>query len=137
MKEIAITGLLIVDCYLSFVVCTIMHQEAGKKGEALAAQYLEDKGYQIRDRNYRYRRAEIDLIAQKDNLLVFVEVKARSGTAFGYPEDFVDEKQASRIISAADQYIRHINWNGGIRFDIIAVMMQTKLNIHHFEDAFY
>lgn len=135
MKEIAITGLLIVNYHLLFF--TVMHQEAGKKGEALAARYLEDKGYQIQDRNYRHRRAEIDLIAKKDDLLVFVEVKARSSTAFGYPEDFVDEKQASRIISAADQYVRQINWSGDIRFDIIAVMMQNKFVIRHFEDAFY
>ncbi len=116
----------------------MMQQEAGKEGEALAAQFLENKGYQVRDRNYRYQRAEIDLIVQKDQLLVFVEVKYRTSTTFGYPEDFVDAPQASRIIEAADHYLCQINWIGNIRFDIVAVMMQQAAPvIRHFEDAFY
>lgn len=114
-----------------------MHQLSGQKGEDLAAQFLEKKGYQIRERNFRYKRAEIDMIAQRDNILVFVEVKARSSTTFGYPEDFVDKKKAALIISAADYYINDNNWEGMIRFDIISIMLHPQVTIHHFEDAFY
>lgn len=114
-----------------------MHQLSGQKGEELAAQFLEKKGYQIVARNFRYKRAEVDIIAQQGNLLVFVEVKARSSTTFGYPEDFVDEKKAALIIAAAEYYINENNWEGMIRFDIISVMLQPRIGIHHFEDAFY
>lgn len=114
-----------------------MHQSSGQKGEDLAAQFLEEKGYQIVERNFRYKRAEIDMIARKGNLLVFVEVKARSSTTFGYPEDFVDEKKAALIITAADYYINAINWEGLIRFDIVSIMLKSQMSIRHFEDAFY
>ncbi len=88
-------------------------------------------------RNYRHRQAEIDLITRRGALLVFVEVKTRSNAAFGHPEEFVDEKQAERILEAADQYIHEQAWTGAIRFDIISVMLQPEVSIHHFEDAFY
>lgn len=114
-----------------------MHQKAGKKGEALAARYLEEQGYLVRHRNYRHRREEIDLIVQKDTLLVFVEVKARSSHAYGYPEDFVDAPQAARIVAAAEYYLEQHHWQGDIRFDIIAITLEGTTHIRHFEDAFY
>lgn len=114
-----------------------MNQVSGQKGEDLATQFLEKQGYRIIARNFRYRRAEIDIIAQKEKLLIFVEVKARSSHTFGYPEDFVDEKKAELIISAADYYIDTINWDGNIRFDIVSIMLKPQVNIRHFEDAFY
>lgn len=110
---------------------------AGQQGEDLATRYLEKKGYQILARNFRYKRAEIDIIAQKDKLLAFVEVKARSSDVFGYPEEFVDEKKATLIIGAADHYIEKNQWEGLIRFDIISVMLRPRITLRHFEDAFY
>lgn len=114
-----------------------MHQSTGQKGEDLATQFLEKEGYQIVERNFRYKRAEIDIIAKKDGLMVFVEVKARSSSAFGYPEDFVDEKKSALIMAAADHYIDQMNWEGLIRFDIISIMLKPQVNVRHFEDAFY
>lgn len=113
------------------------HNVTGTKGEKIAADFLEQKGFNIRQKNYRYKRAEIDLIAQKENLLIFVEVKTRAAINFGLPEDFVDAKKRELIIDAADQYIFEYNWQGEIRFDIISVMVQPQPDITHFEDAFY
>lgn len=112
-------------------------QQAGASGERLAARFLEEKGYQILCQNYRYRRAEIDLIARKEQLLIFVEVKTRKSSSFGLPEEFVDDKQAALIIQAADHYIFENNWQGNIRFDIIAILTHPKIDIQHFPDAFF
>ena len=112
--------------------------EKGKAGEDLAARFLLEKGYQILSRNYRFKRSEIDIIAQKDNCLVFVEVKWRSTDAFGYPEEFVNEKKAAKILEGADQYIYEANWNGNIRFDIVAIrQINGQTEVLQIEDAFY
>ena len=117
-------------------------QTTGLLGETLAAELLQQKGFQIICHNYRKGRAEIDLIAASKDLLLFVEVKTRRGkNSFGYPEDAVDTKKAARIILAADFYVEKINWNGDIRFDIVAVHLpqqsQGQPQLYHFEDAFY
>ena len=112
--------------------------EKGKVGEDLAAKFLIDKGYQILERNYRFKRSEIDLIARKDNCLVFVEVKLRTSDTFGYPEEFVNEKKAAKISEGADQYIFEANWNGNIRFDIISIrQINGQTELVQIEDAFY
>ncbi|HZY78599.1 MAG TPA: YraN family protein [Cyclobacteriaceae bacterium] len=110
--------------------------QTGNDGETLAARYLVAKGYEIVARNYRYGRAEIDLIVKKGNWLVFVEVKTRASEAFGFPEEFVDKEKESNILFAAENYMYLINWNGNVRYDIISVLGPSK-DIMHFEDAFY
>lgn len=113
-------------------------QARGKLGEKLAATYLEEKGFTIVCANYRHRRGEVDLVAQKENLLLFVEVKARSGNgAWGMPEEAVGARKAARIIACADAYIFEKDWQGDIRFDIIAIELGEKTRITHFEDAFH
>ncbi len=111
--------------------------ELGREGEALAAKYLQERGWRIRERNYRYSRAEIDIIASHGNLMIFVEVKMRTGTGFGMPEDFVDEKKAQNVMEAAEHYISEKGWRGDIRFDIIAILKGKSMEIRHFEDAFF
>ncbi|MBI3219145.1 MAG: YraN family protein [Bacteroidetes bacterium] len=112
--------------------------EKGKAGEDLAAQFLIEKGYQILARNYRFKRSEIDAIALKDNCLVFVEVKLRTTDAFGYPEEFVNEKKAAKIMEGADQYVYNTNWKGNIRFDIVAIrQINGETELVQIEDAFY
>lgn len=112
-------------------------KETGRQGEDRALAYLEEKGYTLVQRNFRHRRAEIDLIVRKDQLLVFVEVKARQNTEYGFPESFVSPQQASLITEAADHYVREQNWSGMIRFDIVAITLEPVIAIEHFEDAFY
>jgi len=108
----------------------------GLEGEQLASDYLKNKGWIIHEMNYRFSRSEIDLIAAKNDLLIFVEVKTRTNTSFGLPEEFVDEKKAENIHKAADHYIREIDWKGNIRFDIIAIIKKRGMEILHIEDAF-
>ncbi|MEJ0031200.1 MAG: YraN family protein [Bacteroidota bacterium] len=108
--------------------------QTGNEGESAAAEFLIAKGYEIVFRNYRYGRAEIDLIVKKDNWLVFVEVKTRSGNDFGFPEEFVDREKEQNILYAAENYTYKINWEGNVRYDIIAIL---RNEITHFEDAFY
>ncbi|GAA0891867.1 YraN family protein [Fulvivirga kasyanovii] len=110
--------------------------QTGKDGEQRAAEYLMGKGYKLVERNYRYKRSEIDIIVKKEQLLVFVEVKTRSYSSFGYPEDAVNGIKIKKVIEGADQYVHEKNWCHDIRFDVISIDCSTQ-EIVHFEDAFY
>ena len=113
-------------------------QTFGKLGEEKAAAFLTGKGYKVLARNYRYKKSEIDLICQKDGLLVFVEVKTRSSRSFGNPETFVGESQQQAIMRAAEAYMDESHWGGDLRFDIIAILSRGgEEEITHLEDAFY
>lgn len=107
----------------------------GQIAESKAAKYFQQNGFKLLEKNYRYRRAEIDLVVGKADLLVFVEVKYRKSNDYGEPEQFVTTNQQTKILEAADEYIHQNNWNGNIRFDIVAINAQGDLE--HFEDAFY
>jgi putative endonuclease len=109
--------------------------KTGNQGEKLAADYLQKQGFEVIARNYRFKKAEIDLIVKRDNWLIFVEVKTRSSNAFGEPEEFVDELKGNRIFDAAEEYIYSTDWRGHIRFDIISVKLGSEVVIEHFEDA--
>ena len=82
------------------------HLELGRRGELLAKSYLENNGYEILDENWTYGKAEIDLIAYKDRMIIFTEVKTRSGNYFGEPEDFVDKRKQKLLAEAADESMR-------------------------------
>jgi putative endonuclease len=110
----------------------------GKEGEDMAARFLMEKGFEIIERNYRYKRSEIDLIVKKNNWLIFVEVKLRSSDMYGYPEDFVDYKKAKNIIDGAEQYTYENDWQGNVRYDIVSIrLLKDKTEIIQIEDAFY
>ena len=113
------------------------NNELGLEGEQLAVEYLKKKAWIIHEMNYRFSRSEIDLIASKDNLLIFVEVKTRTNTTFGLPEEFVDDKKAQNIIKGADHYIGKMDWKGNVRFDIISIVKKKRIEIKHIEDAFF
>jgi len=115
------------------------HLQRGKAAEDAAARFLVQKGYSIVYRNYRYRRGEIDLIASKGSLLVFVEVKMRSSASFGYPEQAVDRHKRQIILQTAEQFMHTTSLLFSlVRFDIIAVLGNgPDRQITHFEDAFY
>jgi len=113
------------------------NKEIGRKGEALAVEYLINKGFIILERNYRYGRLEIDIIGQIENTIVFVEVKTRRSKRYGYPEEAVDDKKTDHILSCADHFIYQNQWNGDIRFDIISIILTPQVLIEHIEDAFF
>ena len=113
-------------------------KKTGNYGEKLAADFLVQKNYQLLEKNYKFLKKEIDIIAQKDNLLIFVEVKFRKNTKFGNPEESVNFKKQKNIKKVAENYIFLKNWQQNIRFDIIAITYKNKIiEIQHFEDAFY
>jgi len=107
----------------------------GATGENLAAEYFVSKGFDVVARNFRYHKAEIDLIVQRDNWLVFVEVKTRKSDAFGAPETFVSDYQRRLIFDAAEEYIYRHDWKGHIRFDIVSVTLAGEPRVEHFVDA--
>ncbi|MEJ5993501.1 YraN family protein [Pedobacter sp. Du54] len=114
------------------------HNDLGKRGEQLAKQFLIQKGYEILDENWVYERAEIDLIAYVNKVIVFIEVKARSSTGFGLPEDFVNIVKQQHMANAADAYLEIMNHDGEVRFDIVSVLFNpNNQTIKHIEDAFW
>jgi putative endonuclease len=114
------------------------HNELGKLGEELAEQYLRKNGYAILDSNWTFQKAEIDIIAMKENTLAIVEVKTRSSIDFGSPQDFVKPKKIQLLVKAVDAYVNQKNLDLEIRFDIIAIHKVGKdFNVEHITDAFY
>jgi putative endonuclease len=110
----------------------------GNEGEQYAAEFLTEKGFEIVERNYRYRHSEIDLIIKKDNWLIFVEVKTRSSYSFGYPEEFVNYKKVQKILEGAAHYIETIDWQGNVRYDVVSILWREgMMEMLHLEDAFY
>ncbi len=114
------------------------HNALGKKGEQLATDFLIKKGYHILERNYRYLKSEVDIIAQKENTLIAVEVKTRSTPEFGDPQDFVKPKQIQSLVKAVNHYVIEQDLDVEVRFDIVAII-KNKLgtSIEHLENAFY
>tara|TARA_B100000949_G_C14107673_1_gene376945 strand:+ start:376 stop:735 length:360 start_codon:yes stop_codon:yes gene_type:complete len=113
------------------------HNDLGKKGEQLAVDFLQQKGFAILERNYRFQKAEVDIIIQKEDLICAVEVKTRSTPEFGNPQDFVKPKQIQQLVKAMDYYINENDLDVELRFDIVAII-KNKLGtrIEHLEDAF-
>ncbi|MDR1666585.1 MAG: YraN family protein [Bacteroidales bacterium] len=113
------------------------HNDTGKKGEALAAAFLEKKGYTILERNWRNVHQEIDIIARhRDDEIAVVEVKCRSAHPLSEPRLSVTREKQKLLIRAADAYIRKKDIDAGVRFDIIAVIMSDPVRIEHIEGAF-
>lgn len=113
------------------------HNELGEIGEQLAIDYLLGNGYKICERNYRYLKAEVDIIALKENTLIAVEVKTRTSNYFGNPEDFVTKKKIQLLVSAIDHYVIQRDLDVNVRFDIIAITLEKNTHkLEHLEDAF-
>jgi len=111
--------------------------KTGSRGEALAAEFLQQHGFTVVARNYRHRHAEIDLIVQRNDWLVFVEVKTRRSTDYGEPEDFIGYVKVNALYDAAEAYIYDHDWQGHVRFDVVSVKLGDKAVIDHFEDAIH
>lgn len=113
--------------------------QLGRAGEAAAADFMTGRGFEVLARSYRYGRAEVDLVMRRGNeLLVFVEVKTRSGAQYGPPETFVSARKKELFRLAATHLQEDMNWRGDIRFDILALTLLSRgFRIEHFEDAFF
>lgn len=113
------------------------HNELGKKGEELAVDFLVKAGYKILEKNYRFQKAEVDIIALKGPVLAIAEVKTRSTDYFGNPQDFVNPKKIKLLLSAIDNYVVEKDLDVEVRFDIIAIIRQKKeTKLVHLKDAF-
>ncbi|MFU8812981.1 MAG: YraN family protein [Balneolaceae bacterium] len=113
--------------------------QKGQEAEEIAAAYLESKEYLILDRNYRFERAEIDIVAFDHKQVIFVEVKARATTYFGHPEEYVTPDKEKNIKKAAEAWIYERKMETAlVRFDIVSIVQQNGKapDISHFEDAF-
>ena len=114
------------------------HNDLGKLGEELAADFLQQNGYEILETNWVFQKAEIDIIAQKENVLAVVEVKTRSSIEFGLPQDFVKPKKIQLLVKAVNEYVISKDLEVEVRFDIIAISKEDNdFKIEHIEDAFY
>lgn len=112
-------------------------QDIGQEGEEWAVAFLEKKGFKILERNYRAGQSEIDMIAMDKDCLVFVEVRLRKNSDYGYPEQSLSKAKINAIKRGAQVYMDKRNWLGDLRFDMIAIVKQPDFEITHFEDVFY
>ncbi|MFM1878146.1 MAG: hypothetical protein RLZZ241_1012 [Bacteroidota bacterium] len=112
--------------------------DIGYLGEDAAVAFLKLKGYQILERNYRYRRAEIDILASLGGILAVVEVKTRTGGFYEALTDSISRPKISRLVLASHHFVRERRLNLEVRFDIIQIIRESDgLQIIHLEDAFY
>jgi putative endonuclease len=114
------------------------HNETGIKGEELAEKYLRNAGYEILERNWRFGKNEIDIIARDKNFLVIAEVKTRRTANFGEPEEFVTRTKQKSLIKAANGYVMQKEIDLETRFDIVSVLYHgNSYTVKQLKDAFY
>lgn len=112
------------------------HNDVGREGEDVAANFLLQKGYRIVARNWHYGPKEIDIVAREGDTMVFVEVKTRSTLAFELPQEAVTKKKMKNLVEAADAYLIQRNIDLESRFDIVAVLNGNPPKvIEHLEGA--
>lgn len=113
------------------------HNNLGLKGERIAQEQLLKKGFVIKERNWRFKKAEVDIIAENEDFIIAVEVKTRSTADFGNPQDFVSKKKIKLLVEAMNEYVISNNIDKEVRFDIIALTKEKdSFKIEHLEDAF-
>ena len=111
--------------------------ETGKLGEAMAKEYLKKQGYDIIEQNYRTKRAEIDIIAAKNRVLVFVEVRTKSSDQFGTPEETINYGKRQKLIRNAVAYVARKKFTGAYRIDAICIVLgegENPQRIDHYEN---
>ena len=114
------------------------HNEFGKEGEQIAVDFLIKNGYSIKYRNYRYLKAEIDIIAQKDEILAIVEVRSRSSDFIENIAETITKKKIDLLVMAADHYVTEQDSDVEVRFDVITILKNKKVfEIDQLESAFY
>ena len=112
--------------------------EKGMHGQQEAEKFLQSKNYKIRGKNYRTRTGEIDIIAQKESYIIFVEVKFRKNLAHGYPREAVGYAKQQKIIRTALHYISIKGLDGSdFRFDVVEILEQNgQMHVNHIKNAF-
>jgi len=114
------------------------HIELGQKGEEIAINYLVSKGYQVKARNFRWNRGEVDLICESQNQLKIIEVKTRVSAYFGAPYLAVNRAKQKQIIRIANYYIQENQIDKEVEFDVVSIVLNSsKMELEHIENAFY
>lgn len=113
--------------------------EFGRWAETRAVDWLVQKGFRIVARNWRFRHAEIDIIAFDGPVLVFVEVKGRTGLGWGDPGERIDARKKRLVVDAGLRYMSQSAYHGEIRFDIVTILgsPETGGHVRHYPDAFF
>ncbi|MGL5273131.1 MAG: YraN family protein [Phocaeicola sp.] len=115
-----------------------LHNELGKAGEEVAANYIRNKGYRVLHRNWRSGKKELDIIAEYEGVLIVIEVKTRQHIEFGRPEEAVTNKKIKHIVASTDAYLRKFCIDLPVQFDIITVIGKIEpFKIEHIEEAFF
>lgn len=118
---------------------TRARKRLGDWGEDLAVRYLQERGYVIRARNYRYSNVgEVDLVTERDGQLVFVEVRTRRGNAYGTPEESITSSKQVRLAEVAQAYVQEHGWAGDWQIDVVAVELARTghlLRVTHIPNA--
>ncbi|OQP62369.1 hypothetical protein A3860_28845 [Niastella vici] len=114
------------------------HHDTGKKGEDMAVAYLQKQLFTILQRNWRYARYEIDIIASRDNVLHIIEVKTRSSLLFGHPEESVSKKKIKNLLQAARAYMYQNQQWREVQFNILSITMLPGQPVEYFfiEDVY-
>jgi putative endonuclease len=107
--------------------------ELGQKGEQIAVNFLQNSGYEILKRNYRVGHSDIDILASKDDYLVFTEVRTKSRNNNGMPEDTLTKKKLSRMKKTAEMYIAFNHYEGLARLDAVCIILDDSDKIMHLE----
>ncbi|MDP2909573.1 MAG: YraN family protein [bacterium] len=113
------------------------HLETGRAGEEIAKDYLERKGYKIIEQNYKTKYAEIDLVAKKENEMVFIEVRTKKGEDFGTPEETIDKKKMRKLWGNARAYTAWKKWQGPYRVDAVCIVLKPSGEVdrlNHYEN---
>ena len=115
-----------------------LHNTLGKEGEMEAAAFLQSDGYYIHERNWHFGKLELDIIAEKDGELVFVEVKTRRNNLYGNPVSAITDKKIRHILSSANAYLKYKRINLPCRYDVITIVgTRPPFQIEHIKNAFY
>ena len=113
------------------------HNKLGKDGELIAFMILQRDGFKVLQTNWKYQKAEVDIIATKDNFLIFIEVKTRASKKFGRPSDAIDKKKIVLYQDAAEDYLEQYPSEMEIRFDVINIIInKNETEIEHIPNAF-
>jgi putative endonuclease len=114
------------------------HNITGSFGEGLASSYLTEKGFILLHQNWRHGHWEVDIIAQKDTVLHFIEVKTRRTKKFGHPEEAVTKKKIQNLINASEEYLYQFPQWKRIQFDILSITILKKEPVEYFliEDVY-
>ena len=125
------------SCLCNERIVKMEKDELGKKGEQLAADFLRNNGYTVLSRNWQCGHLEVDVIAENSEFVVFCEVKARSSTVMGNPEECVTAQKQKNLIRAASRYLQMTGKTKEVRFDIISVVANgEKFTVSHMPRAF-